>query len=233
MASINLSQAARATHSAYHLHGAPSTPPRSERSDGQPVDATTRVPQLRRRLVTRNRPLNSADTMITGGEPRHPAHRLFPGARPCRSASYCASQTAHRGGPRDLRRRDLCPKVTSEPSRTRRTGRHVCPGQHACSGRPLPHVTTRYGGSPREVNLWTTSSVTRPIHTFRPRVTAPVPVTWADPSRPSPETSRAAEPEHDPRWPSERASRQPHPGWSGACPRTLQGRVSRTVKGVR
>src|SRR4051812_20522833 len=86
---------------------------------------------------------------------------------------------------------------TSVPSSAGRggIGRHVCPGQHACGCRPLPHVTRRYGGSPREVNLWTTSSVTRPIHNFRLRVTASVPVTWADPSRPSPETSRAAEPE--------------------------------------
>jgi hypothetical protein len=54
---------------------------------------------VRRRLVTRNPPLSSADTMITGGVPRYQAHRLFPGTRPCRSGGYYASRTAHRGGP--------------------------------------------------------------------------------------------------------------------------------------
>src|SRR5881275_795173 len=41
MASSRLSQTTRATDRADHLHGEPSMAPRSERCDGQPVDATT------------------------------------------------------------------------------------------------------------------------------------------------------------------------------------------------
>jgi hypothetical protein len=43
--------------------------------------------------------LSRADGMMTGGVPRHQAHRLFPAARSCRSAGCRASRTAHREGP--------------------------------------------------------------------------------------------------------------------------------------
>src|SRR4051794_31661753 len=41
-----------------------------------------RVPQLRRRRVTRNPPLSRADAVITGSVPRHQAHRDFSATRP-------------------------------------------------------------------------------------------------------------------------------------------------------
>src|SRR3954470_3464098 len=59
--------------------------------------------------------------------------------------------------------------------------------------RPLPHVTRRYGRVPSKVKLWITTSVTRQIPAAGPRATAPGTVTWTYASRPSPETSRAAE----------------------------------------
>src|SRR3954453_23813429 len=77
------------------------------------ADPRSRVPQLSRRLVTRNRPLSRADVMITGVAPRYQAHRNFSGAPLCRSAAWRASQTAHRRALEEFRCRDLCPKATS------------------------------------------------------------------------------------------------------------------------
>src|SRR3954451_2168946 len=160
----------------------------------------SRVPQLSRRLVTRNRPLSRADVMITGVAPRYQAHRNFSGAPLRRSAAWRASQTAHRRALEELRRRDLCPKATSGLVGAGRTGRRVWAGQHAygaCAmARRLPHVTRRYGRVPSKVKLWITTSVTRQIAAAGPRATAPGTVTWTYASRPSPGTSRAAEPEH-------------------------------------
>src|SRR3954470_21803470 len=161
--------------------------------------APSRVPQLSRRLVTRNRPLSRADVMITGVAPRYQAHRNFSGAPLRRSAAWRASQTAHRRALEELRRRDLCPKATSGLVGAGRTGRRVWAGQRACGAcamvRPLPHVTRRYGRVPSKVKLWITTSVTRQIPAAGPRATAPGTVTWTYASRPSPGTSRAAEPE--------------------------------------
>src|SRR3954453_11875131 len=138
--------------------------------------------------------------MITGVAPRYQAHRNFSGAPLRRSAAWRASQTAHRRALEELRRRDLCPKATSGLVGAGRTGRRVWAGQHACGAcamaRPLPHVTRRYGRVPSKVKLWITTSVTRQIPAAGPRATAPGTVTWTYASRPSPETSRAAEPEH-------------------------------------
>src|SRR3954463_11382682 len=167
-----------------------------------PAFRPTRVPQLSRRLVTRNRPLSRADVMITGVAPRYQAHRNFSGAPLRRSAAWRASQTAHRRALEELRRRDLCPKATSGLVGAGRTGRRVWAGQRACGAcamvRPLPHVTRRYGRVPSKVKLWITTSVTRQIPAAGPRATAPGTVTWTYTSRPSPGTSRAAEPESVP-----------------------------------
>src|SRR3954447_10058864 len=135
--------------------------------------------------------------MITGVAPRYQAHRNFSGAPLRRSAAWRASQTAHRRALEELRRRDLCPKATSGLVGAGRTGRRVWAGQHACGAcamaRPLPHVTRRYGRVRSKVKLWITTSVTRQIPAAGPRATAPGTVTWTYASRPSPETSRAAE----------------------------------------
>src|SRR3954452_9316973 len=137
--------------------------------------------------------------MITGVAPRYQAHRNFSGAPLRKSAAWRASQTAHRRALEELRRRDLCPKATSGLVGAGRTGRRVWAGQHAygaCAmARPLPHVTRRYGRVPSKVKLWITTSVTRQIAAAGPRATAPGTVTWTYASRPSPGTSRAAEPE--------------------------------------
>src|SRR3954465_15528682 len=137
--------------------------------------------------------------MITGVAPRYQAHRNFSGAPLCRSAAWRASQTAHRRALEEFRCRNLCPKATSGLVGAGRTGRRVWAGQHACGAcamaRPLPHVTRRYGRVPSKVKLWITTSVTRQIPAAGPRATAPGTVTWTYASRPSPGTSRAAEPE--------------------------------------
>src|SRR3954463_6652476 len=190
--------------------------------------ALARVPQLSRRLVTRNRPLSRADVMITGVAPRYQAHRNFSGAPLRRSAAWRASQTAHRRALEELRRRDLCPKATSGLVGAGRTGRRVWAGQHACGAcamaRPLPHVTRRYGRVRSKVKLWIPTSVTRQIPATGPRATAPGTVTWTYASRPSPETSRAAEfePMH-PAPPADVAWLQPYPDTLLSAPTPLDG----------
>src|SRR4051812_45520212 len=194
---------------------APATDAGKNNPDGKPRGAHARVPQLSRRLVTRNRPLSRADVMITGVAPRYQAHRNFSGAPLRRSAAWRASQTAHRRALEELRRRDLCPKATSGLVGAGRTGRRVWAGQRACGAcamvRPLPHVTRRYGRVPSKVKLWITTSVTRQIPAAGPRATAPGTVTWTYASRPSPGTSRAAEPEQGAGRTLRRTPRLPRP----------------------
>src|SRR3954451_4114138 len=130
--------------------------------------------------------LTRADAMIMGTVPRHQAHRNLPATRLCRSALRHPSRTGAQHALTEPGAGIFCPKTAPRIGRARPGGRHVRAGQDLRDGvtvcSPWTHVTRRYGRTRREVNLWTTPSVTRPIRGFRPRATAPDAVTWSHPS---------------------------------------------------